>query len=101
MVLTCLPATLHGTLLVRFIMPLPTKSHSSSPWELTATLKATHIACFLSGPVALLRRAAATMAALACGVANQGRETGSSGVKQRKASHECATSPNKPFSSCS
>lgn len=33
---------------------------------LTATLKATHIACFLSGPVARLRRAAATMAALAC-----------------------------------
>ena len=32
---------------------------------LTATLKATHIACFLSGPVARLRRAAATMAALA------------------------------------
>ena len=50
---------------------VPTKPHSSSPWQLTATLKATHIACFLSGPVALLRRAAATMVALACRVANQ------------------------------
>ncbi len=35
--------------------------HSS----LTAILKATHIACFLSGPMARLRRAAATMAAFA------------------------------------
>lgn len=32
---------------------------------LTAMLKATHMACFLFGPVARLRRAAATMAALA------------------------------------